>query len=121
NGGPQGNNGHGNGDQDAPGNSLDNNNAENSENSGAGNSGGSGQSDDKTFEELVQQAGDEAEYAADVTGFNQDATGSATTQGGSGEDPAASGDLGLSDPVFGDASGFSPQQDDTQQPDMLVL
>ena len=38
-GGPQGNNGHGNGDQAAPGNSGGNNNAENSENSGQGNSG----------------------------------------------------------------------------------
>ena len=33
------NNGHGNGDQTAPGNSGDNNNAENSANSGQGNSG----------------------------------------------------------------------------------
>lgn len=37
--GPNGNNGFGNGDQDAPGNSGDNNNAENSSNSGQGNSG----------------------------------------------------------------------------------
>ena len=36
---PKGNNGHGNGDQPAPGNSGGNNNAENSENSGNGNSG----------------------------------------------------------------------------------
>ena len=35
----KGNNGHGNGDQPAPGNSGDNNNAENSGNSGQGNSG----------------------------------------------------------------------------------
>lgn len=38
-GGPKGNNGHGSGDQAAPGNSGDNNNAENSDNSGRGNSG----------------------------------------------------------------------------------
>jgi hypothetical protein len=36
------NNGHGNLDQNAPGNSLTNNNAENSENSGLGNSGNGG-------------------------------------------------------------------------------
>ena len=36
------NNGHGNGDQDAPGNSLDHNNAENSEHEGQGNSGNNG-------------------------------------------------------------------------------
>ena len=41
-GGPQGNNGHGNGDQAAPGNSGGNNNAENSGNSGNGNSGNGG-------------------------------------------------------------------------------
>jgi hypothetical protein len=40
--GPQGNNGHGNGDQDAPGKSGGRNNAENSENSGQGNSGRGG-------------------------------------------------------------------------------
>jgi len=40
--GPQGNNGHGNGDQAAPGGSGGNNNAENSDNSGQGNSGQGG-------------------------------------------------------------------------------
>ena len=43
-GGLKGNNGHGNGDQNAPGNSGGNNNAENSENAGQGNSG-KGQAD----------------------------------------------------------------------------
>lgn len=38
-GGGKGNNGHGNGDQSAPGNSGPHNNAENSEHSGQGNSG----------------------------------------------------------------------------------
>ena len=38
----KGNNGHGNGDQAAPGNSRNNNNAENSGNSGRGNSGNGG-------------------------------------------------------------------------------
>ena len=109
-----------------------NNNAENSENSGEGNSGGGNnaplaesQPDDttgdaETFESLVQQAGDEAEHAADITGFNQAATGSATTQGGIGDDPASSSDVGLTDPVFADASGFSTPED-TQQPDMIIL
>ncbi|MFG1491630.1 hypothetical protein ABMA58_20425, partial [Oceanospirillum sp. HFRX-1_2] len=64
----QGNNGHGNGDQDAPGNSGSNNNAENSDNSGKGNSGkgnsGKGKSSSESDDTSGRSAQNHNEFGA---------------------------------------------------------